>query len=107
MIALLLYLAVRDGSAFWRRRWSEVLVWLGALLISAAPMIQYALIFPEDYNARVNEVGIMQSGWLEQEQELRGEGALPILLDQFTRAALAFNAYPDRTIWYGAPQPCW
>jgi hypothetical protein len=53
----------------------------------------------------VNEVGIFQSGWLEREQEILDTGAVPILLDQLKRSALAFNAYPDRTSWYGSPQP--
>jgi hypothetical protein len=103
--AMLLYFLVRDGVRFWQMRYREILVLVGAALISAAPMIQYALRFPDDYNARVNQVGIIQSGWLEQEQAARGEGPLPILLEQVRRAALAFNFYEDRTFWYGLHEP--
>ena len=78
---------------------------MGAALISGAPMIQYAIRFPDEYNARVNQIGIIQSGWLANEQVVRHEGAIPILIDQLQRSALAFNAYPDRTSWYGNPGP--
>lgn len=105
IVALLIYYAVRDGSHFWRDRSQEILVLVGAALIAAAPMIQYAIRFPTDYNARINQVGIIQSGWLEREQEKQGHGPLPILLDQAQRAGLAFNLYKDRTFWYGLKKP--
>ncbi len=103
--AVLLVLAIRDGRGFWRRQGWGVATLAGAALLVAAPMIQYAIRFPDDYNARLNAIGIIQSGWLEREQVVRGQGALPILIDQFWRAALAYNAYPDRTAWYGSPRP--
>ncbi len=102
---LVLSFLVRDGLPFWRAQRRGILILLGAALVTAAPMIQYAIRFPDDYNARLNQIGIIQSGWLKREQVVRNQGALPILLDQFQRAALAFNAYPDRTVWYGSPQP--
>jgi hypothetical protein len=105
-IAVLGFLALRDGFLpFARQRWRELLVLTGAVLLSAAPMIQYAIRFPDDYNARINQVGVIQSGWLEQEQEVRDEGALPIMFDQAKRAFLAFNLYPDRNVWYGSDEP--
>jgi hypothetical protein len=105
-IAVLGFLALRDGIIpFARQRWRELLVLAGAALLSAAPMIQYAIRFPNEYDARVNQVGVIQSGWLEREQEIRGEGALPILFDQAKRAFLAFNLYPDRNVWYGSSEP--
>jgi hypothetical protein len=105
-IAVLGFLALRDGLLpFARQRWRELLVLASAALLSSAPMIQYAIRFPNEYNARVNQVGVIQSGWLESEQEIRGEGALTILFDQAQRAFLAFNFYPDRNVWYGSDEP--
>lgn len=103
--ALTVSFFVRDGMRFWREQRQGVLTMLGAAVIVAAPVIQYAIRFPNDYNARINQVGIIQSGWLAREQAVRNQGALPILLDQTRRAALAFNFYPDRTVWYGSPKP--
>ncbi|HYN90150.1 MAG TPA: glycosyltransferase family 39 protein, partial [Ardenticatenaceae bacterium] len=96
---------IREGKQFWHEQRLNVLILVGAAIISAAPMIQYALRFPADYNARLPLVGVFQSGWLEREQVIRNQGPIPILLDQVRRAALAFNAYPDTTTWYGRPQP--
>jgi hypothetical protein len=53
----------------------------------------------------MNEVGIIQSGWLSAEVQATGQSLVAILSDQFKRAALAFNYYPDRTVWYGLGEP--
>lgn len=103
--ALLVYLFICEGRDFWYQHRLGILTALGAFLIVAAPMMQYALRFPNDFNARINQVGIIQSGWLAREIGARGQGILHILFDQFRRAALAFNYYPDRTVWYGLKQP--
>lgn len=81
------------------------MIFSGAFLIVAAPILQYALRFPDDFNARINQVDIIQSGWLEQEMISSNKSVIGILFDQFQRAALAFNYYPDRTVWYGLRQP--
>lgn len=103
--AVVLFLGIRDGLPFLRQRYREVLILVGAGLIAGAPMIQFAFRFPNEYDARVNMVGIIQSGWLEREQEVRNESAFAILFDQAKRSALAFNFYPDRNVWYGSPRP--
>jgi 4-amino-4-deoxy-L-arabinose transferase-like glycosyltransferase len=77
----------------------------GAFLISAAPMIQYAIRFPDIYNARLNQVGIFQSGWVDNEMAAGGVSMWTLLWEQFQRSFFAFNAYPDRTVWYGSPNP--
>ncbi len=105
LIAVLIWPAILQPRQLWRQYGFGVWVMSGAFLITAAPMLQYAFRFPDDFNARLNQVGIIQSGWLVQEMGVRGQGVLSILLDQFQRAALAFNFYPDRTVWYGLPQP--
>lgn len=105
VVAILLYLLFSDGRSFWYQHRLGMLMAAGGFLIVAAPMIQYSLRFPDDFNARLNQVGIIQSGWLVREVETRGGGIISILFDQFRRAALAFNYYPDRTVWYGLKQP--
>jgi 4-amino-4-deoxy-L-arabinose transferase-like glycosyltransferase len=103
--ACVLVLAVRDRLTGRRLQLGGALSLLGAALLTAAPMIQHALRFPADYNARLNHVGIVQSGWLAAEAIKRHQPAWQVLLDQAQRAALAFNVYPDRTMWYGSPRP--
>jgi hypothetical protein len=103
--AVLGYWFILSPRQFWREHSGGLFVAVWAFFIVAAPMIQYAVQSPNDFNARLNQVGIIQSGWLVREVELRGEGMAAILFDQFQRAALAFNYYPDRTVWYGLPEP--
>lgn len=99
---------------FWldRTRWARLRDTLGgaftvaaSFIITAAPMIQYAYRFPNDYNARVNMVGIFQSGWLENEMVVRGVSMWTLLWEQFQYAFFAFNVFPDHTVWYGSPKP--
>ncbi len=101
----LVYFVVRDRLMFLRTHWRGLLA-LGAIfLISAGPMLQFSTLQPDEYNGRINAVGIYQSGWLEREVQITGRSAPDLLLDQFKRAVLAYNAYPDRTTWYASPHP--
>lgn len=105
IIAVLGYAFLRSPRQFWREHHQGLVIMLGAFLLVGGPMIQYAARFPNDFNARLNQVGILQNGWLEREIANTGKGVVPILFDQFQRAALAFNFYPDRTVWYGLRAP--
>ncbi|MFO7678415.1 MAG: glycosyltransferase family 39 protein [Chloroflexota bacterium] len=105
IFVVVVYLFLRQPKRFLPEQGRGLLVTAGAFLIVGAPMIQYALRFPPEFNARVNQVGIFQSGWLEREMELLGTGPLPILWNQFLRAVLAFTYYEDRTVWYGLREP--
>jgi hypothetical protein len=92
-----------------RRDFSRHLPGIAAMVagasVVAAPMLQFAIRFPDDFNARLNEVGVFQSGWLSREVIIRGESTASILGDQVVRAAFGFIHYPDRTVWYGLPEP--
>jgi len=105
VILVLSYFLVTERLEFWNSHKIGMIIALGAFLVAAAPMIQLAIRFPNNFNSRINEIGIIQSGWLARETEIRGVGIGAILLDQFRRATLAFNYYPDRTVWYGLQQP--
>ena len=99
------YSLLVGASELRRKLRNGILTAIGGFVVVALPMLQYAVRFPDDFNARLNQVGIIQSGWLAAEMEATGKGIFAILADQFCRAALAFNYYPDRTVWYGLDQP--
>jgi hypothetical protein len=101
----LAYFIVRERLPFIRTHWRGLLGLLGAFLIAGGPMLQFALRYPDEYNGRLNAVGIYQSGWLEREVVITQKNEAELLLDQFKRSALAYNAYPDRTSWYSSPRP--
>jgi 4-amino-4-deoxy-L-arabinose transferase-like glycosyltransferase len=103
--------AVYAVFVWWRRRkqLSRPGAYLGLMLVTflvvAGPMLSYAQAHPPEWNARLNQVGIIQSGWLEREPALTGKSTAQILAEQFLRAAGAFHVFPDRTVWYGADRP--
>jgi Dolichyl-phosphate-mannose-protein mannosyltransferase len=100
------YFIVRERVSFVRAHWRGLITLLGAFLITAGPMLQYALLYPEDYNGRLNMVGVFQSGWLKLAEAEWQQSPLQILLGyQLKRSALAYNAFPDTTFWYGSPLP--
>jgi 4-amino-4-deoxy-L-arabinose transferase-like glycosyltransferase len=76
-----------------------------AFLVAAGPMLDFARTHPDEWNARINQVGIVQSGWLAREPGLTGKTTSRILAEQFLRSAGAFHVFPDRTVWYGADRP--
>lgn len=104
VVLSIVMMARADWRRFWRTHGAGVRRLIGAALITAAPMIQYAWRSPDEYNARINQTGIIQSGWLANELALGGNLA-DILAGQFWRAMLAFNVYTDRTVWYGLREP--
>jgi len=104
-IFLLIYLWVRDGFNISHINRVGVGFFLVALLVSGGPMFGYAINSPNQYNTRANQIGILQNGWLVNEANILEKSQGEVLLDQFWRASLAFNAYPDRTAWYGLEGP--
>jgi hypothetical protein len=102
---LLVYLWVRDGFKITRINRVGAGIFLIALLVAGGPMFGYAVNFPDQYNTRSNQIGILQNGWLVNEAVILEKSQGEVLLDQFWRASLAFNAYPDRTAWYGLEGP--
>lgn len=105
VLATIGYEFLSDRQRFWRTHRVGLLVALGSFFIVGGPMLLYALRFPDTFNARVNQVGIFQNGWIELAKQATGQSTLELLFDQFRRAALAFNFYPDRTVWYGLRSP--
>ena len=67
----------------------------GALLITAAPIAVWALTNINEYMLRINEVGIIQNGWLAAEAERQELPAGRILLEQFRKTALALTYSPS------------
>lgn len=102
--AYLVLVGLLDERAL-RGQASNLMILAGAAFVVALPLAYFYYKHPDDFNARLNMVGIIQSGWLEREVQITGRPAVRILADQFQRAFFAFNYYHDRTVWYGATIP--
>ncbi|MCL4844334.1 MAG: glycosyltransferase family 39 protein [Bryobacteraceae bacterium] len=105
LLSVTVFLLLRSRGRVRARVAGGGLWMLGGFVLAAGPMIEYAVRRPDDFNARLNQIGILQNGWLTREVELTGRSAVELLFEQLQRAALAFHVYPDQVVWYGLPEP--
>ncbi len=85
---------------FWPTYRGHLLIMAGGFLVTAFPLLLFWLHNQERFMARVNVTGILQTGWLASEAVKLGRSPLSLLGQQFLRAALAFNHYPDTSPFY-------
>ncbi len=106
LLALGMLLLILDFAG-WRRQWSGVLAMLALALVVALPILLHYWDAPELYMERATRLGILanQSDWLAQQAALTNSSQIEVLLGQFSRAALAFNATLDQSSYYGAYLP--
>jgi 4-amino-4-deoxy-L-arabinose transferase-like glycosyltransferase len=105
VVALACAVLLLAAPADRRRNAPGLAILTASALVVAAPMVQFAILHPNDYNARLNQIGVLQSGWLELAMQQSGRSAPAILFDQLQKSALAFNAYADRSTFYWDSRP--
>ncbi len=103
VLAFLILLAVFNRRLVWQNR-QNILGLAAAYLLIAAPMLLLAANHPDQFNSRMNQVGIFQSGWLGAEMLRQHLPAWRILLQQFTNSFLILN-YFDPVWFYNATVP--
>ncbi|MGE5601988.1 MAG: ArnT family glycosyltransferase [Nitrososphaerales archaeon] len=104
LVAVLAWIAVTDFDTL-AERGRAMLAMLGTFLVTAGPMALVAIQSPDDFNARLNQVGIFQSGLIDRIAEATGKTRLEVLLEQIRQAFSAFNWSKDRVAWYGPGIP--
>jgi hypothetical protein len=80
------------------------LAWAGIVAVVGAPMGWWMRTQPQEFATRINQIGIVQSGWLTATAEQTGRSIPHILWQQLVDALLVFNYYPV-TGFYGASLP--
>jgi len=73
----------------------NLLAFAGALLVISAPMILWGVEHTDEFMARANQLGVIQSGWLANEAANTGKSQVHIFLDLFRQAFLTVNYYPS------------
>jgi len=73
---------------------SSLLAALGAMVVVSTPMWWWAFQYPDEYMSRLNQMGIIQSGWLANEISGTGKSAVLILAELITQAFLTVTYYP-------------
>jgi hypothetical protein len=96
LIVFVVYLSLLHIKLL-QRKWTGILLMALVFIVVASPHYLYLSRFPEEANARLNQVGIIQNGWLEAEVERRGESRALILWDQFRRSLFGFAYFHDNT----------
>ena len=97
--ALLLTWLLTRRQQLWEQR-ANLAAALLVVLAIGLPLALVSIQHPDDYMARINQSGIIQSGWLEREMAMTGRSALDLFGEQLWRSALAFNYTLDPTFWY-------
>jgi 4-amino-4-deoxy-L-arabinose transferase-like glycosyltransferase/SAM-dependent methyltransferase len=101
VLALVVYVLIVDRRRAWSYEGAAFLATVIAVaLVVALPITLFSIRHPDDYMARMNQLGILQSGWLAREVDITGRSAGSLLWDQLWKSALAFNYTVDPTFWY-------
>jgi 4-amino-4-deoxy-L-arabinose transferase-like glycosyltransferase len=83
-----------------RQNLANLLIFAGMLAIAAAPLGHWAIHHPDEFNARINQTGIFQSGWLEREAVITGMSKAGLVFRQLGQAFLTINYYPAEGFYY-------
>jgi 4-amino-4-deoxy-L-arabinose transferase-like glycosyltransferase len=104
VIGLVFAHALLANRDLWRDYVRGGLVVALAFVAALAPQALHWAEHPEAFGDRMNAVGIVQSGWLEREVEIKGVSRTTILWQQVKRSVgiLAFDA--DTSGHYRSPQ---
>ena len=104
LAGVLVWAALTERDFLPRSRSGLIAMVIG-FVVSVGPMALYAVQRPNDFNARINQVGIIQSGWLAREVQATGKSRLTILAEQFRQVFFAFTTFLDRTDFYRPARP--
>jgi 4-amino-4-deoxy-L-arabinose transferase-like glycosyltransferase len=102
--AALAFVSVRQKGFFLSHR-RHLAVYVGATLVTLAPMAAFFAQHMQDFNSRFGQVSIIQSGWLTHELTIPGTSLGSILWDQFTRSVLVYVSEPAYGNFFNSPQP--
>jgi 4-amino-4-deoxy-L-arabinose transferase-like glycosyltransferase len=108
-IITIIVVAYLAGVFIFRRRvimqnWAGLMALAGVLAVAVVPEAVMAVRDPTSFFMRVNQVGVVQSGWLASEMQHRGVSAAALMLEQLRNALLIFNYY-DAAWFYNATVP--
>jgi hypothetical protein len=78
----------------------NLLIFSGAFIVIAAPMGYWAFRHPDEFNARMNQIGVVQSGWLAAEALRTNTSQIAIFAKLLRDAFLSINYYPAKAFYY-------
>lgn len=100
LVTMLVAFWILRDRTFLSRHIGDLAALAGAFLVVALPILAFWWTHPADFAARLNQLGVFQSGWLAREREFTGRSTVYLLGQQVLRSILAFNYYVDPTFHY-------
>jgi 4-amino-4-deoxy-L-arabinose transferase-like glycosyltransferase len=88
-----------------RGKWIGLVGMVALFLVIASPLYLHAWRYPDDFNARFNQTGIFQTGFVEQEKVARNTDTLGVLTEQLRRTLFGFAYINDTTETWGSETP--
>jgi 4-amino-4-deoxy-L-arabinose transferase-like glycosyltransferase len=85
--------------------WRGPLTFAAAALVVAGPQLLFFIGHPDVFMARMNQVGIVQSGWLAREAAALDVPQAHVVVDHIRRAFLVFISLEASGGFYNAPVP--
>ncbi len=86
-----------------RAQWRNILIFLAAALLTAAPMLGTYQSNTE-FNQRINSVGLLQGNRLQEEMEYTGLNAAQVLVAQFFKSSLPFIISEGAFNFFSSPR---
>ena len=99
LVAYVLFLLIRERG-LWQRHSLHLIMFLAAFLVVGGPLVSFFIQHPDNYMARVNMLGIFQSGWLKRSVEITGRTQVSLLWEQALKSVLGYHYFTDPTFWY-------
>jgi hypothetical protein len=87
-----------------QRNFGNLLVFCSTFIVFCAPFAVWIYQHPEEFMVRVNQMGIIQSGWLAEEAARQGRSQIYIVGKQLWHAVLTVNYFPA-TAFYRSKLP--
>jgi len=103
VVVAVIVLVALTRRGFMRDNALNLALLLGAFVVAALPIGLFWIRDQDAFMDRMKDVGIFQSGWLEQEAERTGRSELSLLWDQVTHSFGGFGYYTDQGMFYRAP----
>jgi hypothetical protein len=100
----LAFLMIRERG-FLRRNWSRLLIFLAAATIVAGPQMLYFKAHPDQFMTRMNQVGILHTGWLANQSAAQNVNPLTIVVGHLASTCLVYISLPATLGFYNAPIP--
>lgn len=96
------YLILRQRG-FFMESWRGLVLFLASIVVVAGPQMLWFRDHPDEFGTRMNQVGIIQTGWLVEEAARQGTSPLALFARHFLDVLLGWVSLPAQPGFYRAP----